>query len=88
MDNAKIQAILASYEDSSSEEIEEKPRPPSPPKNLEEFIEVCLPDGMKEWPSGEEVDEILNLNLTIDSVGLGGLENIMKDLEKHARIFF
>lgn len=87
MDNARIQAILATYEDNDSEEIEEKPRSPSPPQNLEQFINT-LPEGMKKWPNDEDVDDLLNLNLSVDSVGLGGLEDIVKDLEKHARIFF
>lgn len=87
MDDARIQAILASYEDDDNvEKEEEKPRSPSPPANLDEFLKT-LPEGNKDWPSKEDLDEILNLNLTIESVGLGSLEEIAKDLSKHARIF-
>lgn len=84
--DARIQAILASYgNDEEGTEEEEIPRSPSPPNNLEEFLDT-LPEGLKEWPNSHDLDELENLNLTIESVGLGSLEEIMEDLSTYARI--
>ena len=86
--DSRIQAIMATYD--QDEEGDEKKKEveviPEPPKTLEEWIQN-RPEGFQDWPDPLDRGEG-GLNLTVNSVGIGGLEEIMADLEVHARIRF
>lgn len=80
----RIQAILAQYENEEKvEAIKKKPKTPEPPKTLEQWLER-RPKGFERWP--EEVTDGEEFNISVASVGLGSLDDIMEDLGHHARI--
>lgn len=80
----RIQAILAKYENEEKQEAQKhKPTTPEPPKTFEQWLER-RPAGFKEWP--DAVDTGKEFNISVASVGLGSLEDIMDDLAHHARI--
>ena len=80
----RIQAILAQYEEEKGEEKKKhKPKTPEPPKSFEQWLER-RPPGLKEWPDAVEFDK--EFGVSVASVGLGSLEDIMDDLGHHARI--
>lgn len=80
----RIQAILAKYENEENEEAEkhvDKPTTPEPPKTLEQWLER-RPAGSERWPN--DVDSGKKSEISVASVGLGSLEEIMEDLGRHA----
>ena len=82
----RIQAILAKYENDEKGEAEkhaDKPATPEPPKTYEQWLER-RPAGLQRWP--DDVDIEKEFEISVASVGLGSLEEIMKDLGRHARI--
>ncbi|PFX26536.1 Protein FAM227B [Stylophora pistillata] len=84
----RIQAILAKYENEENEEAEkhvDKPTTPEPPKTLEQWLER-RPAGSERWP--DDVDSGKKSEISVASVGLGSLEEIMEDLGRHACILF
>lgn len=79
----RIQAILAQYESEEKAEIEKnKPKTPEPPKTFEQWLER-RPDGLRAWP---DVTDEKEFNISVASVGLGSLDDIIEDLGRHARI--
>ena len=82
----RIQAILAQYEEEEKrEELKHKPKTPEPPKSFEQWLQG-RPEGFKQWPDAVEFEK--EFNVSVASVGLGSLEDIMIDLGHHARILF
>lgn len=82
--DARIQAILAQYEEEErKEELKQKPKTPEPPKSFEQWLQ-SRPEGLKQWPDAVEFEK--EFNISVASVGLGNLEDIMDDLGHHARI--
>lgn len=82
--DARIQAILAQYEEKEKEEeLKHKPKTPEPPKSFEQWLQR-RPEGLKQWPDAVEFEK--EFNISVASVGLGSLEDIMDDLGHHARI--
>ena len=80
----RVQAILKQYEEEErKEELKHKPTTPEPPKSFEQWLER-RPTGLKEWP--DAVDFGKEFSISVASVGLGSLEDIMGDLAQHARI--
>lgn len=80
----RIKAILAKYENEEKEEVRKhKPKTPEPPKTFEQWLER-KPKGIVEWP--EAVDFEKEFNISVASVGLGSLDDVMDDLARHARI--
>lgn len=80
----RIQAILAKYENYEKGEAEkhaDKPATPEPPKTYEQWLER-RPAGLQRWP--DDVDIGKEFEISVASVGLGSLEEIMKDLGRHA----
>ncbi|KAJ7326104.1 hypothetical protein OS493_027954 [Desmophyllum pertusum] len=78
----RIKAILAKYENEEKEEVRKhKPKTPEPPKTFEQWLER-KPKGIVEWP--EAVDFEKEFNISVASVGLGSLDDIMDDLARHA----
>lgn len=80
----RIQAILAKYENDEKGEAEkhaDKPATPEPPKTYEQWLER-RPAGLQRWP--DDVDIGKEFEISVASVGLGSLEEIMKDLGRHA----
>ena len=79
----RIQAILAQYEhEEKAEVLKHKLKTPEPPKSFEQWLER-RPEGFRDWPETEDLEEF---NITVASVGLGSLDDIMDDLRHHARI--
>ena len=80
----RIQAILAQYEEEErKEQTKNKPKTPEPPTSFEQWLER-RPTGLKEWPDAVEFEK--EFNISVASVGLGSLEDIIDDLGHHARI--
>jgi hypothetical protein len=80
--DSRIQEILASYgQQESEDEGEKRLRENPPPRSIEDFLAV---DGHQDWPN--TVDDFGDLTFSIESVGLGSLEEIKKDLSSYARI--
>ena len=80
----RIQAILAQYENEEKAEVlKHKPKTPEPPKSFEQWLER-RPEGLQGWPA--ETEDSKEFNITVASVGLGSLDDIMDDLGHHARI--
>ncbi|KAL9986612.1 hypothetical protein ACROYT_G000783 [Oculina patagonica] len=78
----RIKAILAQYENEEKPEAKKnKPKTPEPPKTLEQWLER-RPKGFERWP--EEVTDGEEFNISVASVGLGSLDDIMEDLGRHA----
>ena len=78
----RIKAILAQYENEEKAQVtKNKPQTPEPPKSLEEWLERS---GFVRWPVEEAGEK--EFNISVASVGLGSLDDIMKDLGYHARI--
>ena len=86
--DARIQAIMATYGNNEEEEEKKKAEDviPEPPRTFEEWIKF-RPEGFNDWPDPLEPGEG-QLNLSFQSAGIGGLEEIIADLEIHARILF
>lgn len=79
----RIQAILAQYEnEEKAEALKNKPKTPEPPKSFEQWMER-RPEDCQDWP---ETEDLKAFNITVASVGLGSLDDIMDDLGHHARI--
>lgn len=75
-----MQAILASIKQQESEdEGQKRARENSPPGSLEDFLATN-----PNWPS--TIDDKDDLALSVDTVGLGSLEEIKEDLCSYARI--
>jgi len=80
----RIQAILAQYEEEEQKEaLKYKPKTPEPPKSFEQWLER-RPTGFQEWPDSVEFDK--DFSISVASVGLGSLDDIIEDLGSHARI--
>ena len=80
----RVQAILAQYEqEEKQEQKKSKPKTPEPPRNLEDWLER-RPAGLQEWPDKVVFDS--KFEISVSSVGLGSLQDIMDDLTHHARI--
>ena len=80
----RIQAILAQYEhQEETEEEKSKPKTPESPKTFEEWLRR-RPKGRPDWP--ETIDADSKFDISVESVGLGSLNEIMADLGRHARI--
>lgn len=80
----RVRAILAQYEEEERQEQKKsKPKTPEPPRNLEDWLER-RPAGLQEWPDKVVFDS--KFEISVSSVGLGSLQNIMDDLAQHARI--
>lgn len=80
----RVQAILAQYqEEEKQEQKKSKPKTPEPPRNLEDWLER-RPAGLQEWPDNVAFDS--KFEISVSSVGLGSLQDIMDDLAHHARI--
>ena len=79
----RIKAILAKYDHEEEAELKIE-KLAEPPKSLEEWIQN-RPEGLRDWPDSLERGEG-EFNISVDSVGLGSIEDIMEDLSKHARI--
>lgn len=80
----RIQAILAKYENEENEEAEKQPDKPAtlePPKTFEQWLERS-PAGLQRWPN--DVDTGEKFEVSVASVGLGSLEEIIEDLGRHA----
>jgi len=78
----RIQAILAQYEEEErKEQTKNKPKTPEPPTSFEQWLER-RPTGLKEWPDAVEFEK--EFNISVASVGLGSLEDIIDDLGHHA----
>ncbi|CAH3045987.1 unnamed protein product [Porites evermanni] len=78
----RIQAILAQYEEEEQKEaLKYKPKTPEPPKSFEQWLER-RPTGFQEWPDSVEFDK--DLSVSVASVGLGSLDDIIEDLGSHA----
>lgn len=81
----RIQAILAQYENEDKAEVlKHKPKTPEPPKNFEQWLERRPAGFQSSWPVDPE--DLKEFNVTVASVGLGSLDDIMDDLGHHARI--
>lgn len=79
--DSRMQAILASIEQQESEdEGQRRLRENSPPRSLEDF----LASSNRNWPS--TLDDEDDLALSVDTIGLGTLEEIKDDLCSFARI--
>ena len=80
----RVQAILAQFEEEERQEkLKLKPKSPEPPKSFEQWLER-RPTGLKQWPDAVEFEK--EFNISVASVGLGSLEDIIDDLRRHARI--
>lgn len=80
----RVQAILAQYEEEERQEREKhRPKTPEPPRNLEDWLER-RPTGLREWPDKVVFDQ--KFEISVSSVGLGNLQDIIHDLAHHARI--
>jgi len=78
----RVQAILAQYEqEEKQEQKKSKPKTPEPPRNLEDWLER-RPAGLQEWPDKVVFDS--KFEISVSSVGLGSLQDIMGDLAHHA----
>lgn len=78
----RVQAILAQYEEEERQEQKKsKPKTPEPPRNLEDWLER-RPAGLQEWPDKVVFDS--KFEISVSSVGLGSLQDIMDDLAHHA----
>lgn len=79
----RIQAILAQYENEEKAEVlKHKPKTPEPPKNFEQWLERRPAGFQSSWPVDPE--DLKEFNVTVASVGLGSLDDIMDDLGHHA----
>ena len=80
----RIEAILAKYDNEVEESQLAVEKSSEPPKTLEEWIQ-SRPEGLKDWP--DPLDRgVGELNISVDSVGLGHMEDIVEDLSTHACI--
>jgi len=80
----RIQAILAQYENEEKEEVlKRKPKTPEPLKSFEQWLER-RPEDFQGWPA--ETEDLKEFNITVASVGLGSLDDIIDDLGHHAPI--
>ncbi|XP_031553743.1 protein FAM227B-like [Actinia tenebrosa] len=74
--DSRMQAILASIEQQESEdEGQRRLRENSPPRSLEDFLATTT---NCNWPS--TIDDEDNLGVSVDTIGLGTLEEIKDDL--------
>ena len=81
----RIQAILAQYENEEKAEVlKHEPKTPEPPKSFEQWLESRPAGFQLSWPA--EPEDLKEFNITVASVGLGSLDDIMDDLGRHARI--
>ena len=74
------ESFFSSLQNESSEELEQKKKPTSPPKNRHEWLER---HGCEKWPQEEQSVDNLD-SLEISGI-LGDLHQIKQDLKDHAR---
>ena len=86
----RVQAILAQYEEEerkekAAEKVKLQPKTPEPPKSFEQWLER-RPKGLQQWPDAVVFEK--EFTVSVASVGLGSLDDIIDDLGRHARILF
>lgn len=82
----RVQAILAQYEEEerkekAAEKVKLQPKTPEPPKSFEQWLER-RPTGLQQWPDAVVFEK--EFTVSVASVGLGSLDDIIDHLGRHA----